>query len=262
MWIFFLYVTNIFIDVIILAMEDNIKVTGLIIKTQDYKDFDKLATFITVERGKINAVFRGVKKPKAKMKMAAQPFCFGEYILSERGGNYIVINCTLTEAFYDLAYDADKYFTGCLMLEIINNITLEGEQYNALFIEALNVLKELTYGEADANLLAAKFILNALSFSGYHMTFSECASCGASVVKPYFSIDRGGVLCPLCADISAMAVTPRHINNMRFVDNTPYEMLYTIKVDKTASAKVLRFSAKIISEIYGFELKSLENISQ
>jgi len=60
----------------------DIKVRGIVLKASDYKDDDKLLRLYTLEQGKIGAVMRGVKKAKARLKIASQIFCFGEYLLT------------------------------------------------------------------------------------------------------------------------------------------------------------------------------------
>ena len=47
---------------------DLIKVNGIVVKSSDYKDNDKLVTLVTFELGKITCLARGVKKPNAKLK--------------------------------------------------------------------------------------------------------------------------------------------------------------------------------------------------
>ncbi|HEY8389588.1 MAG TPA: DNA repair protein RecO [Clostridia bacterium] len=241
-------------------MEDNIKLTGLVLNTKDYKENDKTANIFTLERGKLSSVFRGVKKPSAKMKMAAQPFCFGEFILIERGNNYITANCTLTESFYDLAYDVDRFLAGCVVLEIIDMATQEGQPNERLFIESLKALKELTYGDTNANVIAVKFIIRTLELIGYKMNFSNCSSCHASVSRPFFSPLRGGLLCPLCKDIDAPPVSLNLINNLKFIDNSDYEKLATIKIEESAAKKLIHFITQAFGELVGCSVKSVINI--
>lgn len=241
-------------------MEDNIKITGLVLNSKDYNDNDKISTIFSLERGKLNTVFRGVKKPLAKMKMAAQPFCFGEFILVERGNVYITTNCTLTESFYDLAYNVDRFFAGCVVLEAIDTATQESQQNEKLFIESLKALKELTYGSTNPNVIATKFIIKTLELIGYKMNFSKCSSCNASVSKPYFSALRGGLLCPLCKDVGALPVSLNLINNLKFIDNSDYERLSTIKIEDSASTKLIHFIVQSFCELLGCSFKSIKNI--
>ena len=55
-----------------------VKTDAVVLKAIDYKDNDKLLTLFSPSLGKITAGIKGVKKPKAKLAFAAQPFCFAE----------------------------------------------------------------------------------------------------------------------------------------------------------------------------------------
>ena len=85
-------------------------VNALMLRSVDYKENDKILTLLTAERGKISAGIKGVKKAAAKLKFAAQPFCFAEYVLADRGGKYTVINASECESFYDLRTDINKFY--------------------------------------------------------------------------------------------------------------------------------------------------------
>ena len=61
-----------------------VKVNALVIKAVDYKDNDRILTLYSLEKGKITAGIKGVKKAGAKLKFASEPFCFAEYILAEK----------------------------------------------------------------------------------------------------------------------------------------------------------------------------------
>ena len=60
-----------------------VKTDAVVLQTLDYKDDDKLLTLFSPSLGKITAGIRGVKKPKARLAFAAQPFAFCEYVLAE-----------------------------------------------------------------------------------------------------------------------------------------------------------------------------------
>ena len=69
-------------------------VNAVMLRASDYNENDKILTLLTAEKGKITAGIKGVKKAAAKLKFAAQPFCFAEYVLSERGGRYTVVKAS------------------------------------------------------------------------------------------------------------------------------------------------------------------------
>ena len=103
-------------------------VNALMLRAADYNENDKILTLLTAERGKISAGIKGVKKAAAKLKFAAQPFCFAEYSLSQRGDRYTVTNAAECESFYDLRTDINKFYAASAAAEAANALTYEGDE--------------------------------------------------------------------------------------------------------------------------------------
>ena len=60
------------------------KTDALVLRASDYGENDKIVTLFSLQYGKISAALKGVKKAGAKLKFAAQPFCFAEYVLAKK----------------------------------------------------------------------------------------------------------------------------------------------------------------------------------
>ena len=105
-----------------------IKTEAIVLQTVDYKDNDKLLTLFSPSLGKITAGIRGVKKPTAKLAFAAQPFCFAEYVLAERGGRYTVTSAYLHESFFSLRTDIVRFYAACAAAEVCRAILPENEE--------------------------------------------------------------------------------------------------------------------------------------
>ena len=73
------------------------KVRAVVLRGVDYKDNDKILTLFSLESGLITAAIRGVKKAGAKLKFAAQPFCFCEYVLSVKGDRRSVTSAEIID---------------------------------------------------------------------------------------------------------------------------------------------------------------------
>ena len=113
----------------------DIKVNALMLRAVDYNENDKILTLLTAEKGKISAGIKGVKKAAAKLKFAAQPFCFAEYVLSSRGDKHTVINATECESFYDLRTDINKFYAASSAVERMRSRSREASA--AKFFTAL-----------------------------------------------------------------------------------------------------------------------------
>lgn len=165
----------------------------------DYLENDKILTLFTAERGKITVGIKGVKKAGAKLRFAAQPFCFAEYVLAFRAGRYTVINAAENESFYDLRLNVNKLYAASAACEATAALTEEGDKDAELFSALVHSLSLMCGGDESDALIA--FLLKALECCGYKITIGDCALCGKSLKeedKMRFSMDGGAFTCFDC----------------------------------------------------------------
>ncbi|MDE6597141.1 MAG: DNA repair protein RecO [Clostridia bacterium] len=199
-----------------------IVVNAVMLRSVDYNENDKILTLLTAERGKITAGIKGVKKAAAKLKFAAQPFCFAEYVLASRGDKYTVINASESESFYDLRTDINKFYAASAACEAANALTFEGDECREIFYELVKALSEMC--SDDECLALIRFLLFALKQSGYGISADKCISCGADLVgedRLRFDMDAGAFTCADCGTgLGASRVT---YNVLRKISGKPYE---------------------------------------
>lgn len=169
-----------------------IKTEAIVLQSIDYKDNDKLLTLFSPSLGRITAGIRGVKKPKAKLAFSAQPFCFAEYVLAEKGGRYTVTGAYLHESFFSLRCDIVRFYAACAMAEICLAILYENEEYEGLFVALIEGLKALALSEDDCAEAVLTFAIVALRESGYPLDLSFLEECGGDIgEKLWFDFSDG-----------------------------------------------------------------------
>lgn len=199
---------------------EGIKIRALVTGGVDYKESDKLITLCSVEQGKIIAQLKGCRKQKSKLRFCGAPFCFGEYILSEKNGFYVITNATAIDQFVGLSSDLDRYYAGSVILETLNKGSREGENITSLILAALDHLKMLCYDKLDEGLILLSFFLTVFKLSGYELSFDSCKVCrSVSFQKKFFSKEQGGIVCNICSSREAIAVSTSAVNLMKSVSN-------------------------------------------
>ena len=140
------------------------KAKGIILKLTDYKDADKLASVFAFDEGIITCKFTGVKKEKAKLKSAAQPFTFIDFIYNEKADKKTITSCEIIDSFSGLYSNYDKTICGYIVLDTINSILPKGKEENETLLLTINALKEIeTKNEYETTI---RFILNFIEFMG------------------------------------------------------------------------------------------------
>lgn len=174
------------------------KVNALMIKSVDYGENDKILTLFSVEKGVISAKIRGVKKAGAKLKFAAEPFCFAEYILSGRNGMHSVINASLIDGFFPLRLDIEKFYAAGAAAEFIKRFCPENVVSAGAFFLLTRCLKALAYTDAPPSHALLAFLTGCLKEIGYGLDLSACAGCGGEVTRPFFDFSAGAAYCEEC----------------------------------------------------------------
>ena len=187
---------------------EGVKVNALMLRAADYLENDKILTLLTAERGKLTAGIKGVKKAGAKLKFAAQPFCFAEYILAERGGRYTVTQASECESFYELRTDVNKFYAASAVCETALALTYEGAD-TELFYDCVKALSEMCQGDESVALIG--FLLTALRKAGYGVNTGTCPTCGEALAgkdKLRFIMDTGCFTCWDCSNgVGASGIT-------------------------------------------------------
>ena len=165
-----------------------ITVNAIAASARDYKESDKLVKLITAERGVINALMKGVKKEKAKLKFAAMPFSFCEYTLTERGGFYTVTGASPQISLFEVSYNPDNFLTGSLMLETAAH-AMGTEAAPDIFFYLLKSIKALLYSGVDGYSVALNFVCKMLVWGGHYALSAADAEYSCDV-ENQTAIDR------------------------------------------------------------------------
>jgi len=177
------------------------KLNGIVLKSVNYGENDAILNIFTLEEGIISAKIKGVKKASAKLKFASQPFCFAEFIIAEKGDKKSVINASLHDGFYSLRENFYAFYAGSTMLEFALKFLSQSVENKEMFLLLSKSLNELTYGKESTEKVLIKFLLKALSLSGYGLYFDRCVKCGCEISgRVFFSVQTGAFACEECLE--------------------------------------------------------------
>lgn len=173
------------------------KVKAIVTRAVPYRDSDMVLTLVSLEEGRLTASARGCLKPRAKLRYAAEPMNFGEYMLAGKGDRYIVTDCVQYDSFSPVTADIDNFYSACMILELLSKLSPEPQP--ELFLAAVRELKALAYEGKDGYASDCDFMLAALKEGGIGLDFSVCADCGAVLDGDAVFSESGGIVCAHCA---------------------------------------------------------------
>ena len=173
-----------------------IKTQGIVLRTADYRDNDRMLTLLT-PRGRMDVLSRGCRKNKSPLLAASECFAFGEYVLYQAKGRSTVSSCTLNDAFYPLREDYDKLKYAAYMLALCDAAAYPELPGADMFTLLIRSLTRIAYQDMDPRAVTAAFLLFLSVILGYRPQTDTCLVCGKEIRETPCLFDpvNGGLVC-------------------------------------------------------------------
>lgn len=175
----------------------HITVRGLVIRTVDIKETDRLITIFTEERGALTALARGARSLKSRKMAATMQFCYSNFVLYEQGDKLWVKEAELIESFFDLRQSIEGLSLANYIAEVLSDVTVEEAERELLRL-SLNSLFAIANKKYDFNKIKAVFEIRAASVLGFMPDIISCHSCGGGEGDFFFDIMGGFIECQKC----------------------------------------------------------------
>ncbi len=172
---------------------------AIVLRTVDYKDSDRMITFLTKDYGLMSAKSRGAKNQTGKLFSASSLFCCGEYTFFAHGGYYGIKSCDIKHTFYRLQNDYSRFAAACVIADAASKVAQEDDVAPKLFALVVNILYALDTTEVTPGTAVCYFIQRLMYIEGLYPSLGMCVLCGAKTALTRFSAENGGVVCESCA---------------------------------------------------------------
>lgn len=166
---------------------------GVVLRTYKLGEADRIIVIYTRNRGKVRAVAKGVRRTKSKFGARLEPGSTVHLQLYEGRNLDIVTQVETMTVYSNLRSDLDRFGRASMLLEIIDQIAIEGEANSALFKVLTGALAELD--RAGNPLVVPAFVAKVLVLEGVQPLLDACVRCGTETDLVSIDLSEGGVLC-------------------------------------------------------------------
>jgi DNA repair protein RecO (recombination protein O) len=242
-----------------LAESREYQTEGIVIKKIKLGEADRILTIFTSDYGKIEAVAKGVRRPRSKMAGHLELLTYSKLRLT-RGRNLdTVIGTQTIDSLMALKNDLWLTTYGLYVSELINQFTADHVPNPSLFKLFLETLSRL--GEANNSELTLRYFeLHLFDNSGYRPQLQECVSCRAEL-KPEvnaFCSSSGGILCPACKfeHPDSFPISIDALKVLRLFQKSTFEVVQRLKASSELSQELKGVLGHYIRYILEREVKS------
>jgi len=226
----------------------------IILKKTKLGEADRILTLYTPHLGKIQAVAKGVRRPRSKMSGHLELLTYSLVSLA-RGRNLETVTGAQTiEGFFKLKGDLGLTSCGLYVIELTHQFTADHVENPRLFKLLLATLHNLCE-TSDVDLALRYFELHLLEGVGYRPQLQHCVACH-SPLKPVansFSASAGGMLCSHCRQshphIGSLSVNALKV--LRFLQGNEYSAVSKLEIDAGLSRElegVMRYYLRYLLE--------------
>lgn len=239
------------------------RVEGIVIRSMDYGEGNKIITLCTNTNGKVGILVRGAKKVKSRHAAMTQLFVYGEYVFFKTGqlgtlnqGEIIESHHLLREQLHLTAYAS-------YVAELIDRGLQEEEVGSFLFEQLKACYAALTEGK-DPQITVNLFEMKMLQMAGYGPQLDACVSCGRTEGPFLLSWRLGGTLCLHCKhrDSVAVAVSEGTLKLLRIFERLDMRRLGNIDVKEQTKIQMKQCMRGLMDAHLGLNLKSQNFLDQ
>jgi DNA repair protein RecO (recombination protein O) len=179
---------------------------AIVLRSMRFAEADRVLHLYTAERGRVNAIAKGVRKTTSRFGGRLEPLTRAALMLHEgRGELHTVSGADIISAHAAVRERPHALGIALIGAEAVLKLHPEPEPQPRVFDGLVRFLEVLDGplpedgGNPAADGLAVGFQLKLLLLAGYLPHLRSCASCGRGGPLVGYSAAAGGAVCELCS---------------------------------------------------------------
>ena len=240
------------------------KTEAVVLRSFRFAEADRVLHLYTLDRGRVGAVAKGVRKTTSRFGARLEPFSHVELLLHQGSGElHKVTGASLVDAHRPTREDPYRLSVGLVGVEAMLRLYVEEERneraFEALtrFLDAVDGLPAGLRGRAALDPLALAFQLKLLWLSGYVPHLEACVECGGTDELVGYLPRGGGAVCLACAPSETVLLSPEGFRGILALLRTPLAKAHGLGLGERAVRDVLAVVVASYEFHGGFRLRTL-----
>lgn len=231
---------------------------GIVLRRRNIGEADSILTLFSLHEGKFDAVARGVRKAKSRMRGHLEPLTRVQVHVARGRSLDIFTQAETIEAHRALKADLDRMNLALYCAELADRFTIDRVEQRTIYELLVDVIGALN-GGASAQ-AARYFELHLLAITGYEAQLDACAVCRQRLPEDetLFSGAAGGLVCRNCrpAASSGRILSVRAIKVLRYGRTASIAQFDGLKVDGDLAHELQAALADLVRQVLDRELNT------
>jgi DNA repair protein RecO (recombination protein O) len=239
------------------------KCEGIVIRTTDYGETNKIVTLYTREFGKVGVMARGAKKPNSRLAAVTQLFTYGIFLFQSSTGLGSLQQGEMVSSMRSIREDIFLTAHASYIVDLTDKVT-EDRKPNPFLFELMHQTLNYMNEGYDLEILTNIYEMKMLNVQGLYPVLDRCVQCGSTEGDFDFSIKEGGLLCHRCfeQDRYRMRVSSGTVRLLRLFYLLDLNRLGNISVKPETKAELKNVISAYYDEYSGLYLKTRKFLDQ
>ncbi len=221
---------------------------GLIIRSAEYKDKDRLLSVLTSDRGLITVCAKGVAKPGSSFGCFSMPYMLCDFVVSVSHGYYYLKDASIIESNSKIMESLEQMTVAAHISSCLMDCTLQSENAKEAYELAVYAYYNLANNKEKYLLIYSAFNWRLLTIAGFTVQYdlSEPAY-RASADKPNrYLIDISGSGSGHNKAFDRLLEEPS-VRALNFFSTCDLKRLFTSSADKKTEKELKAFTTDYLS---------------
>ena len=239
------------------------KTEAVVLRSLRLGEADRVLHLYTLDRGRIGAVAKGIRKTKSRFGARLEPLSHVELVMHEGSGELqTVTGVDLVRPHRAAREDPYRLGVGLIgaeaMLRLFSEQEANPRAFGALlrFLDLLDTEPGRRASAPTLDVLALSFQLKLLWLAGYLPHLASCANCGSEGPLAGYSPKAGGVVCRGCGT-GAIGLSSETLGAMTALLRTPLAAATDARLSDRGARETLRVITASYEYHGGFRLRTL-----
>ena len=232
---------------------------AIVLRQRKLGDADKIVTLYTANRGKLDAVAKGVRRSRSKLAGHVEPLSHANFQLAQGKNLDIVTQAETIEPFAAIRDDLDRLSRALYTCELLDRFTETHHEHFDLYRLLLDTLRRLASRE-DIDTPVRYFEMSLLDVLGYRPELEECVTCRENLqaVTNYWTAGGGGVVCPNCRrdEASVRPVSVNAVKLLRLLLHAPWADVARVSIDPGLAVELERALLEYVRWVLERDMRS------
>lgn len=240
------------------------KCEGIVIRTTDYGETNKVVTLYTREWGKVGVMARGAKKPNSRLAAVTQLFTYGYFLIQKGSGLGSLQQGEMISSLRMIREDIFLTAYASYIVDLTDKVTAEEKHPNPFLFELLYQTLSYMNEGYDLDIMTNIYEMKMLNLMGLHPCLNQCSVCGSTDGHFSFSLREGGFLCHRCLDKDPyhIKISPAAVKLLRLFYYFDISRLGNISVKSETKAELKKVIHAYYDEYSGLYLKTKKFLDQ